>query len=189
MKIQSATLILFMFLFGACKTTKQVKKAHPNEYVICPVPQYYVRFGKPRCKSRNLDMITYSYDNSQMNFIKMLGDYMNVKYQLISDLNLACTYYASYGNLKNVITVEVRLSHSSKWKTDTYDIKAVSSKNGELIKVNDLQHENRGNNFPHFYAKELDLVNKRDVLEKIKNDTITLFVENQKYVFISPVRN
>ncbi|NNJ89006.1 MAG: hypothetical protein HKP53_06360 [Eudoraea sp.] len=133
-------------------------------------------------------MITYSYNNIRNDFNKMWGDFMNVKYQAISNLNVACVYYRSFGNLKNVITIEVRKSPTSKWKTDTYKIKAVSSKYGEFNKIEEIQVENRKYSYPHLYIKELQFDEKWDVLNLIKNDTVTLFVENQNYEFISPVR-
>lgn len=184
--MRTAAYLFLVFTLCACKTSEKARIPNPKEYVICPIPEHYIRFND-RCKSRNLDMITYSFNNSHKDFIKIWGDFMNVKYQAISDLNIACTYSRSFGNLKNVITVEVRMSSSSKWKTDNYKIKAVSSKFGEFIKVENFQFENRKYPYSHFYIKELQLDQKLDVLKMIKNDTVTLYVENQKYEFISPV--
>jgi len=185
--MRSATCLFLFLIFSACKTSERSRIPNPKAYVICPIPDHYIRFND-RCKSSNLDMIDYSYNNLRDDFNGIGGDYINVKYQYISNLSIACTFYSKYDELKNIIAIDVRASPSSKWKTDNYKIKAVSSKFGEFSKVENFQFENRKYPYPHFYIKELQLDKKLDVLKLIKNDTVTLYVENQKYEFISPVR-
>ena len=127
--------------------------------------------------SQKAKQVDYSYINSSKDFIKIFGDFFNVKYNE-SDYNIMVRYFPEtiyHGN--NVVEVWIRTSTTSKESIKKQKIKVHSNKLGRFYKskkVHDLKE------FPQMlFYKKMRFKN----LNKLLNDTITVSINKKKYLF------
>lgn len=127
--------------------------------------------------SQKEKQIDYSYINSNKDFIKMNGDFFNVKYN-DSDYNIMVRYFPqTIYNGNNVVEVWIRTSETSKESIKKQKIEVGSDKLDEFYKskkIHDLK------DFPQVLFYKKMRLNK---LKKLLNDTLVVSINNKKYSF------
>ena len=125
-------------------------------------------------KARQID---YSFINSNKDFIKIFGDFYNLKYKK-SDYNIMVRYFPeTIYHGKNVVEVWIRTSETSKESIKKQKIKVHSNKLGKFYQSKKAQGSKK---FPHvlFYKKM-----RLKQLNKLLNDTIIISINSKKYSF------
>lgn len=125
--------------------------------------------------SDNLDFIPYSYHNVQQNFIGYDGDYMKIRLNDTINLRMVCAYN------NTILSLSVS---SDDLSLKDLEINVNSSKNGELKRQEQTERQLKYNSVS--FSKGFLLKAKSDIISKVKNDTITVSIDTNKFEFISP---
>jgi hypothetical protein len=81
-------------------------------------------------KSEYFRLIPYLFNNNNDNFLKINGDFYNLKYGNSSHYNIIPAYYNEYGKYRNAITVLIRKSDPNKPFIDEGLVAVISSEYG-----------------------------------------------------------
>lgn len=131
-------------------------------------------------------LIPYLYNNSNDNFIEFQGDFYNIRLANNDDLNILCNYDEK-SEENNIIRCMIRKSSTSKIDFKNHTISMKSSRNG-VIELKKVLNQS-GSYVTHpalLFYKKIAIEKPMDIVKKIKNDTITITINNQVFEFISP---
>lgn len=137
-------------------------------------------------KSRYPKFLPYFFLNQNNVFNGVRGDFVNVSHPTLKNINITVNYYESYGKYKNALTLLIALSETSKKHLSKTPILVKSENSGLFRKVN-LKHD-RINRVQQrtLFVLELSLNNPLEIIEKVKDDFVTLTVGSEKYIFLNP---
>jgi hypothetical protein len=180
---------LLLVLISGCSGVNQIpppeispeiSQTKLNQHKIVSYGQY---------KGNYFKVLPYLYNNSNNTFNEIQGDYYNIDLHIHSSVLIMPGYFREYGKskeLKNVLVVQIMMGYPSKFSLNSLPISVSSSKHGyfkrnELydLKINHIQQQ-------ALYVKELEIANEYDVLEKVRNDTITVTIGGQVFEFLNP---
>jgi hypothetical protein len=137
-------------------------------------------------KSRYPKLIPYLFSNNKNTFIETQGDFYNVRLANKDNLNILCNYHEKLEK-KNIIRCMIRKSNTSKIDFENSIITVTSTRNG-IIELDKKMNET-GSYLTHpalLFLKTIPVKKSRDIINKIKKDTIIIKINNQKFEFISP---
>ena len=160
------------------KFAREIPRRKLNQRGIAVINKNY--------KSNYPSILPYLLYNEDGIFNRIQGDFYNVKNNQTSNLNIMVGYFKKYTDYKNSLIVLIAKSSSSEGSLQPVSIVVKSTrygimKLGELRKSKiNLEQERR------VYFKEINLENDFDILDKIKDDVITLTIGNQTYTFLNP---
>jgi hypothetical protein len=174
-------LIIILFSISNCSTTKKrlelSKEELKNLNYISLHKKYKFMYPK---------LFPYLYNNSKNNFSYLIGDFYNVKLSNGDNLNLLCNLHNKKKN-NNSIKCMIRKTSTSKIDLFKSNISIKSSKNGEFTKKTLLNKNRSFITHPAIeFIKELNVEKPKDIINKIRNDTIIITINNQIFEFISP---
>lgn len=152
---------------------KELSKEKLDEYSIIPINYSY--------KKTYYRLIPYLYNNERNDFWKINGDFYNIKVKDFYNLYMSCEYWEN-SNPKNKLRVYLRISNTTKGSFSNSAI-GVHSRNFGVFDPGKLTR----NPYTSLeFSKIIEITRADDILKKIKNDTITVFINNEKFEFISP---
>jgi hypothetical protein len=141
---------------------------------------------QPAYKRHYFKILPYLYKNSNKTFNEIQGDFYNIDYQIVSNLNISPGYFRESGELKNILSVMIALSNTSTLPLNGVPISVESSKHGIFRKKELEDGEFNRKQQRVLFVKELELTHRYDVLNKVKGDTITVTIGGQIFEFLSP---
>lgn len=187
-KINKISVIIFsLVLFFACSSSSKIKRPKIKREI--PIEVLHERGIAPmheKYKSNYFEVFSYFLYNKNDVFNEIQGDFFNVKYKEISNLNIMVAYFRKFGEKKQVLEVLLALTETSKLPLKDVPISVESSKHGSFISDEVSDDEINRTQQRRSFIKELNLENKYDVVNKIKDDVITVTVDGQIYLFLNP---
>ncbi len=143
--------------------------------------------GRSTYKSSYYRIMPYLYYNSGDNFIEVKGDLISLKHPVYDEVNLMVGFFSRYGKYKNMLLALIWVKSSDKELLKNIDIYVHSSKHGQLLLSPKKQNFHRPRFSKDFlYTRNIELDEPSDILEKIKDDVITIMVDGQKYELLNP---
>jgi hypothetical protein len=181
---------LLLVLISGCSGVNQIPPPEISpEISQTKLNQHKIVSFNPNYKGSYFRLLPYLYNNSNNTFNQIQGDYYNIDLHIHSSVNIMPGYFREYGKyreLKNVLVVQIMMGYPSKFSLNSLPISVSSSKHGyfkrnELydLQINHIQQE-------ALYVKKLEIANEYDVLEKVRNDTITVTIGGQVFEFLNP---
>lgn len=139
-------------------------------------------------KSRYYSFLPYLYDNGNNDFISIRGDYYSAKHPKYRSINITCGFRKEYGELRNVLKSNIWINSRSKTDFNDLNIQVESSKHGKmrptLFKRNDSR--NPDYNIEYIFHTEIAIDSSSQIIEKVKDDYITITVDGYKYEMLNP---
>lgn len=191
--------LLILILFFSCGTqqsvdknsdsSKDIEKAKPTPFIprkvllkngiVVPTVSSY--------KSRYYSMLPYLYFNGRGDFKSIKGDYISLAHPNHKEVNIICGFWSEYLEYKNILLAQVWVEGYNKKMLDTLTIQVKSSKHGILKLTPKKRNKGRYSIFEErLYTTEIALDKKTDILKKVYDDVITIFVGGYKYELINP---
>lgn len=185
------TLRLLTFLsFTIIWFTKVSSQDKPNYLPEIPLEELYNRGIVPynsSYKSNYYRIMPYLYYNSGNNFREIKGDFISLKHPIHEEVNLMVGFFSRYGNYRNVLQALIWVKSTNKEGLKNIEIEVQSSKHGQLQFTPRKQNPNRPKFSEDFlYTRQIKLNRPSDILEKIKDDVITITIDGQKYELLNP---
>ncbi|WP_224491543.1 hypothetical protein [Robertkochia flava] len=139
-------------------------------------------------KSSYYDILPYLYYNEKGRFNGIQGDFYNLKFHPNSDLNVMPGFFGKIGKHRNALVVLISLSATSSLSLKDVPVSVSSLNHGEFSRSEELWGIAGVNKDQQriLFLKPLELQDKYDVLNKVKDDVITVTVDGEKYVFLNP---
>ena len=188
MKITIYSLLL-LILFSSCssnyKTFKPKREIKPEIPIKILNKKGIVAHSK-KYKSQYPRLLPYLLYNENNVFNNFKGDFMNVKNNEVSNINLMVEYVREYGNYKNSLIVLI-----AKWDNTIGSLKRIpisvkSSKYGDFSKTYLRDDEIDRSQQRILFTRQIHINNDFDILDKIYSDVITVTIGEQKYNFLNP---
>lgn len=130
-------------------------------------------------------LIPYLFLNEKNRFNEIMGDFFNIQYNQTSNYNFSVGYWERYGDAKNLLLIQIRSSYTSKKSVLEKNIRVWSSSFGDILPVN--SGDQSYYTYPsQTFAHLLPVKSKYDIIPLLKKDTITVYIEEEPYQFISP---
>lgn len=123
----------------------------------------------------NIDFIPYSYNNINNDFLGYDEDYLKISFDDSVSFKAICTY------MNNKLSFSIS---ANELNFDEMNIKVESSNNGELILQAGSQINLKKNY--RYFAKHFTLKESRNINQKVRRDTIRVFIDDKKFEFVSP---
>lgn len=115
------------------------------------------------------------------------GDYISLAHPNHKEVNIICGFWSEYLEYKNILLAQVWVEGYNKKMLDTLTIQVKSSKHGILKLTPKKRNKGRYSIFEErLYTTEIALDKKTDILKKVYDDVITIFVGGYKYELINP---
>ncbi len=181
-------LILILSLVLSCSSSSKLLR--PQIQPEIPIAELCSKGILPfntNYKKSYYKILPYLFFNEGGTFIKIHGDFYNLKFNSNSDINIMPGFWSDYGSHQNSLIVLVSLSETSKLPLKDIPISVESSKHGTFEKEKLIG--NQGINRVQqriLFVKKLELENEYDVLNKINDDVITVTIGGQIYKFLNP---
>ena len=138
-------------------------------------------------KSRYYSVLPYLYFNGRGDFKSMRGDYYSLAHPNHKEVNITGGFWSEYGEHKNTLLALVWVEGYNKKILDTLTIQVKSSKHGILKLTPRKRNQYRHSIFEErFYTTELTLDKKTDIVKKVYDDVITIYVGGYKYELLNP---
>lgn len=179
--------IFFLVFLSACSSSSRlIKPQFKPEFSIELLNQKRIAAINPNYKKNYFRLMPYLFYNRNNTFNEIQGDFYNVDYRMVSNINIMTGYWSEYGKYKNALIVLIAMSGSSKLPLKGVPISVESSKHGifQKGKLNDNEFNRVQERV--LFVKELELENKYDVLNKVYDDVITVQIGGQIYEFLNP---
>lgn len=130
---------------------------------------------------QNFELIPYSFNNKHNDFLRYDGDYMKINFKDSLDINMICYYIFNRSELSFSLG-----SKNNNISLDNLDIKVSSSKHGSLdLKISSSKIKSSSKKYLTF-SKTIYLGHPNNVFYRIKNDTVSVYIDDQKFEFLSP---
>jgi hypothetical protein len=188
MKITIYSLLL-LILFSSCssnyKTFKPKREIKPEIPIKILNKKGIVAHSK-KYKSQYPRLLPYLLYNENNVFNNFKGDFMNVKNNEVSNINLMVEYVREYFNYKNSLIVLIAKSDNSIGSLKRIPISVKSSKYGDFSKTYLRDDEIDRSQQRILFTRQIHINNDFDILDKIYGDVITVTIGEQKYNFLNP---
>lgn len=187
MKIHVITPLLVLLLLSSCESQKEVSKIRRLPQIktsellqrnIIPINDFY--------KDRYYSMLPYLCDNSSGDFVKVLGDYFSLKHPKYDQVNIMVGYFEKLGKYKNTLLTSVWIKAKNKKDFDSLDIKVRSNLHGEMPGKYIFRKRDMNFNQEFHFTVQIPLESKKQIVEKLLNDYITIIVNAHEYRMFSP---
>lgn len=183
-------IIILLISSASCSSSISSLQA-PEGYII--KPELSKRKLKERglvslskgYKSRYYSYIPYLLSNVNDEYLEKQSDYYNIKVDTFDNLNMVCAYH-NINRFGPSLSCGISTTNTTKNELKKATILAKSSSLGSL-KIHTIIVDSI-HSYPIRigFKKEVSIQNPSDILKLIKNDTITITINNQNFFFVSP---
>ncbi|MFK8059306.1 MAG: hypothetical protein AB8B78_04360 [Polaribacter sp.] len=135
------------------------------------------------CATKKQVVADYTFVNSNNNYNKIIGDFKNINYK-DSNYNFMVKYLKKINNQFRVIVVLISEEKNSKQPLITKTI-SVSSKKFGVFKSTKQKRSMNTYDYKYFF-KKIKRQKDNELINYLKNDTITISINNEKFLFTSP---
>ncbi len=137
-------------------------------------------------KSQYPRLLPYLLYNENNVFNNFAGDFVNVKNDELSNLNLMVEYDREFGNYKNSLIVLIAKSDNSIGSLQKIPISVKSSKYGNFSKAYLKDDKINKSQQRILFVRKIKINNDFDILDKVYDDVITVTIGEQNYNFLNP---
>ncbi|TVZ52695.1 hypothetical protein [Dokdonia sp. Hel_I_53] len=176
-------VIFIMVAICSCNSTKKPKiqkELAIKELVKAKIVPIYNNYKKGYFKE-----IHYLFINKTDQLQQTSGDFYNVKYDT-SSINVIVSFFEEYFGFKNVIVALLSKPYPSAITYKNLPVEITSTKHGTFHRAQLPIEMNLPTYDRILYVRPLGIDNKYDILEKIRNDAVTVKIGNETYGFINP---
>ncbi|NNC49564.1 MAG: hypothetical protein HKO01_03415 [Flaviramulus sp.] len=138
-----------------------------------------------KSKRRYFELVPFHFNNNGQNYNGNKGDFFNIKVKRFNTLNMSCSFWAEHGDKKNVLRVLIRLAGDSDRKLTESTISAYSSKVGQLVPIK-TNFPDTGPYAAFCLVKKLDIDKPEEMVNILKNDVVTVQIDDQLFEFVAP---
>jgi len=180
--------ILILLVSNGCSSgSKAVVPEVSPEVPISVLNKNGIATINENYKRNYFRILPYLFYNKADAFNEIQGDFYNVKYYKVSNINIMVGFWSEYEKYKNSLVVLITLTNTSSLPIKDVSISVSSSKNG-YFKKGSLDGKTKIERIQQrvLFVNELELENKLSVLDKIDDDVITVTINGQDYVFLNP---
>ncbi|MBL7472926.1 hypothetical protein [Robertkochia sediminum] len=180
---------LLVFLLVSCSGNKVLSNyAIKPEVPLSALNARGIAAMSPNYKSSYYHLVPYLYYNEKGRFNEVQGDFYNLTFKDSTDINISVSYFRKYGKHRKVLKVLIALSETSSIPIADLPVEVTSRKHGDFLRSDRLWGNARINKEQErmLFVKPLEVHDKYDVLNQVRDDAIIVSIDGERYVFLNP---
>lgn len=185
--MRSSLIVIILLVVFSCGSTESLSKPKiTKELSLKELKQRNLVPTSYPYKKNYTRIMSYLFNNNRNNFIEIKGDFKNVKYGNDSAYNIMVGYWEKYGQYTTSLIVMVRTSDNSKESIKNKMVKVSSSRFGDLLEVPTKTTQSYQDYPPVLFIRKIDIPSKDNIIDMLKEDKITITIDDESYEFLNP---